>query len=183
LFDEAFIGKWIDQDSAYWSVEQYKKKVRFMGPESLYQSFKVTISEKGKQNDFHVHMFSLGGDTYLDFIPFIEDRCNSDIYTVHIFPTHSLAKFYKQSDSLLYVKWFNQEWLKSLFEQKRIKIAHEIVNEDTYILTADTDELHKFILKYGNDPNAFKSIWEALPEDQENESFTMMLRRADAVSH
>jgi hypothetical protein len=56
------------------------------------------------------------------------------------------------------IKWFNEEWLGSLFEQNRIKISHETVKNESgketdnfYLLTASTDELQKFILKYGKD--------------------------------
>jgi len=195
IFDDAFLGSWYDQDSDRWEIIQHKGSKGFMKGDTLYQSYLVKLTEGEFQDEFIVHMFNLNTDTYLDFYPLLEnnnspwhaeDR-NSDLFNYHILPTHTLAGFYKKNDSLIYVKWFNEEWLKMLFEQRRIKISHEIIerdkNDKTYVLTANTDELRKFVLKYGNDPKAFKALWEAKPEDQDREDFTIILRRADVAQN
>jgi hypothetical protein len=68
------------------------------------------------------------------------------------------------------IKWFNEEWLRTLFDQNRIKIAHEAIldeipkdaDDKTYILTASTEELQKFLIKYGNEDAAFdgdNTVW------------------------
>jgi hypothetical protein len=165
-----------------------------MKGDTLYKSYMVKLTEDDRQDEFIVHMFEVNNDTYLDFYPVQDNNSlwgavakNSELYNYHIIPAHTLARFYKESDSLVYVKWFNEEWLQMLFEQRRIKIAHEEIeqeeNDKTYILTAGTNELRKFILKYGNDPKAFKAIWEAKQEDQEKEDFTKILRRAYAIKN
>ena len=85
-------------------------------------------------------------------------------------PTHSVAKVVRLDNDEVQIKWFNEDWLKMLFEQNRIRIAHEAVldenpkNKDDkwYVLTAPTDELQKFIIKYGHDATAFNndnSVW------------------------
>lgn len=192
VFDQNFLGSWYDQDSSKWEIVQYKSSKGFMKGDSLYKAYRVCLSENNIQNEFIVHMFKLGGDTYLDFYPVMNgdnklcqtEEKNTDLYNYHIVPTHTLAKFFTKNDSLVYVKWFNEDWLKRLFEQRRIKIAHEEIeqgkHDKTYILTATTGELRKFVLKYGNDPKAFKANWEAKSEDQEKEDFSIILRRAHA---
>ena len=194
-FDNTFLGTWYDQDSKRWEIVQHKGSKGFMKGDTLYQSYMVRFSDGDLEDEFIVHMFDLKGDTYLDFYPVLDnsnspwdaEEKNNDLYLYHIIPAHTLASFYKESDSLIYVKWFNEEWLQMLFEQRRIKIAHETVkqgrDDETYVLTAGTDELRRFILKYGNDPKAFKAVWEAKEEDQDKEDFTKILRRADAAKN
>ena len=183
IFDDIFLGHWYDQDSSRWEILQHQGSKGFLKGDTLYPAYRVRLIEGRFKDDFIVHMFKLGSATYLDFYPDMNDQDgkNTDLFVSHIIPTHTLARFYKTNDSLIYVKWYDEEWLKDLFEQRRIKIAHETVKQgryDTsYILTATTEELHKFISKYGNDPNAFKSSWEAKPEDQDKEDFTIILRR------
>jgi hypothetical protein len=81
-----------------------------------------------------------------------------------LLPSHSVAKVARITDSVVEIKWFNEEWLHKLFSQNRIKISHEVITEEnsgkdedkTYVLTASTEELRKFLMKYGNDESAFE---------------------------
>ena len=54
---------------------------------------------------------------------------------------------------------WSEAWLADLLKNNKIRISHETIHkkyqDDSYILTASTDELQKFLIKYGNDPNAF----------------------------
>ena len=74
---------------------------------------------------------------------------------MHHFPTHTLARIGKDKDGIM-LYWYGEEWLTDLFEQNRIKIHHETVDISPgytrHVLTAQTDELQKFITKYANSP-------------------------------
>ena len=79
-------------------------------------------------------------------------------------PSHSVAKFVKLKDGTVSINWFNEQWLRNLFAQNRIKISHEVIDEPysgkdedkSYVITASTPELRRFLIKYGNDPAAFE---------------------------
>jgi hypothetical protein len=87
------------------------------------------------------------------------------IFDVHLLPTHSIAKVEKLTNQNVVIKWFNEEWLREMFVENRIKIRHELVMDDnpkseddgTYLLTASTEELQAFVAKYGNDEQAYDS--------------------------
>ena len=67
----------------------------------------------------------------------------------HHVPVHTLARVQYCKDSIL-IYWYGDEWLNELFEQNRIRIKHETIESADYerqLLTADTDELQKFIKK------------------------------------
>ena len=66
---------------------------------------------------------------------------------------------YNKDSILLY--WYGDEWLNELLEQNRIRIKHERVESAEYdrqVLTAETDELQKFIRKYANNPKTANEI-------------------------
>jgi len=77
---------------------------------------------------------------------------------------HTVARL-EVSPGRMVIRWYNEEWLIGLFRQNKIRIAHEKIpvehgreGEDDFqvILTASTDDLQKFMLKYSDDPNAFE---------------------------
>jgi hypothetical protein len=75
---------------------------------------------------------------------------------IHMIPAHTIARIDFVSDNEVVIAWFNEDWLKGLFEENRVKIAHEVIQTaeenftKEYVLTASTDELQKFIVKYGS---------------------------------
>ena len=162
VFKKELLGSWLDQDSSRWEVEQGVAAKGFLrSGDSLGNFYKVTIPEKdGTVSVLEAHLFHLGGSSYLDFYPQDLDIKSGILAQFHLVGAHSLAKCTFINSTTIKVSWFNEGWLSGLFEQNRIRIAHEEVeNGDddlSYVLTASTAELQKFILKYGNDPKAFE---------------------------
>ncbi len=76
----------------------------------------------------------------------------------------SCHNFYKLAfkGEKIYVYPFNEDYLKELFNQRKIRIKHEKVDEYTTLLTASTKELQDFFQKYGNDPKLFEDDPEIL---------------------
>ena len=74
---------------------------------------------------------------------------------IHMIPAHTIARIDFVSEDEVVIAWFNEDWLKDLFEENRVKIDHEVIRtaeenfSKEYVLTASTDELQKFIIKYG----------------------------------
>lgn len=161
LFKKEILNTWIDQDSASWIIQTVKEKPNAYGMKYI---------KDGKEAYFLVHLFELEGALYLDFLPVSSTAQSVDIFDFHLLPTHSVAKVDKVSSEELVIKWFNEEWLNTLFKQNRIKIAHEAIMDETptgeddktYVLTAPTKELQKFLIKYGNEDAAFagdNTVW------------------------
>ncbi len=176
VFDPKIIGTWTDEDSSKWIIKQQMKWP--IAPDS---SFQVEIVEKdGSMGSFNVHLFRLNNQLYLDFYPSGKIGSN-DIVEENIVLTHSLAKITYSKD-VIKIQWFNEVWLEKLLDQNKIRIRHEKIYEsdlemNSYLLTASTEELQKFIIKYGNDPQAFKSIWEDNQEDRNKEALTFNLKK------
>jgi len=163
IFRESLIGTWTDPDSGNWEISQHKSFAGLFKDDTPEKSYDISFSDKKGTSKFVAHLFTIDGQLFLDFYPDNPDAGN-DLGNFHFIPAHTLAKVQIESRKII-IRWYNEEWLVNLFNQNRVRIAHERVpyDEDDYrkenyqvILTAPTAELQKFIHKYGNDPDAFR---------------------------
>lgn len=157
-FHEEIISTWVDQDGHSWKIDRIKEQ-----PHAYQMQWLEGDKPKGS---FLVHLFRLEGQLYVDFFPLSADSDSGNgqiIFDLHLMPTHSIARVDEISATALRLKWLNEEWMASLFRQNRIKISHEEImdenpkdeNDKMYILTASTDELQRFLIKYGDEDRAF----------------------------
>jgi len=163
VFDPGLLGTWLDEDSATWVIKQYVFPKGLFSGDSIDNSYLVEMYEKQNHvSRFNVHLFKLDGISYLDFAPIREDK-DEQMVDLHYIPAHSLARIEISPNHELLISWFSEEWLSKLFEENRVKISHEVIKAtdpnypDEYVLTASTDELQKFIMKYGNNEAAYGS--------------------------
>ena len=158
VFKPELLNSWIDDDGNKWVIRQIKDKPNAYEMHWLHQGERDVV--------FVAHLFQLNNELYLDFMPVEDDRNDTDypMFTLHLMPVHSVARVYALNENEVVIKWFNEKWLKSLFEQNRIKVSHEVIvdtagkkddNDKTYVLTAATGELQKFLVKYGDEDAAF----------------------------
>jgi len=164
IYKKELLGQWRDNDSATWEIKQHMRSTGIMKPEVADQSYDIAFTDKNGTSHFNAHLFRLENQFYLDFLP-SEISCQNDLAGFHLVATHTLAKV-DLSGGKISIQWYNEEWLVGLFNKNKIRIAHERVPYEAdqkdqesmqVILTAQTEELQKFIIKYGNDPEAFKN--------------------------
>ncbi len=155
IFDKSLLGSWVDEDSARWVIKPFTFPKGFMQDDSTDNSYLVELYEDDDEpQKFNAHMFTLDGKKYLDFKPLRDDRYD-DFLDVHFISAHSIALVEINGSGELVIGWFNNEWLEKLFRENRVKVSHEVVRGATasegteYVLTASTEELQKFIRKYG----------------------------------
>lgn len=152
-FRKELLTTWEDQDGGKWNIHASKDS-----PNAYEMHWSKPNAEEVV---FLSHLFTLDDQLYFDFFPVTGTGNTMAIFDMHMMPTHSIAKVQMLTDQEVHILWFNEEWLKLLFDENRIKISHEVVNDETqrdskaYVLTASTEELQKFILKFGKDPRAF----------------------------
>jgi hypothetical protein len=154
VYKSEMINAWQDQDGNHWKINPVKEEP---------QAYEMIFMKDGKEASFIAHLFQLEGNLYLDFKPLASDGSVNDLFEMHLLPSHSVAKVVKVNKDVVEIRWFDEEWLHALFSQNRIKISHEVIVEEnsgkdedkSYVLTAPTAELRKFLIKYGNDDAAF----------------------------
>lgn len=101
---------------------------------------------------FMTYFVNLGDNLFLDLYPL--DLRESSLYTNHFIPIHTFAKVELKSDSLD-IRLFKDSWIEDQIKDNRVRIKHEKV-EDGVLITASTEELQKFIIKYGNIEDAYE---------------------------
>lgn len=161
-FVESMVGSWVDGDSCIWTIHPNISGSGIFGTVKHDSSYIITYHEDENLKSILVGtLFQLNGVDYVDFLPDPnEDHHVADMTAWHHVPVHTLARVHYNKDSIL-LYWYGDEWLNELFEQNRIRIKHETVESADYdrqLLTADTDELQKFIKKYVNDAKTSEEV-------------------------
>lgn len=142
VFESGLVGEWQVKEGAdepqLWKFEKDKSN-----------SYKLTVTEKdGKQGEFSAHLFTLKGNYFLDLIP---SDCNyatnqAGLVAAAMFPGHLLARV-PQLGPELKLAFSNYDWLEKYLKANPKAIGHR-VEDRGILLTADTSELQKFILKH-----------------------------------
>ncbi len=158
IFDKDLIGIWMDTDSATWEFRQHSYQKSFLGKDTLTNSYEVIYRDKDKDSSRLIAtLFKLKKRYYLDFYPMDDPNEDNGPASWHWIPAHSLANFYSWGKDNVTFSWYGEDWLEDLFKQNRIKIAHEETDK-SYVLTASTEELQKFIRKYADEHDIMKDI-------------------------
>jgi len=173
VYRKDIIGTYVDQEKGTWQIEQAIKQ-EFLKADSPQNHYKITlVDDKKRKASFTGNLFKLDNNYYVDFFP--EGGNNDDqidLYNLHLLGVHTVAKVIIGKNSI-HIKWYNEKWLSELFEQNKIRLAHEKVdNNDAVVLTASTNDLQKFMRKFANDPNAFKKS-----DKEKNDDFEYVLSR------
>jgi hypothetical protein len=146
-FEPALIGAWAETGSTNAANEHW----RFEKAEG--KAYKLTVQDKEKRTEFDAHWFQLKGQRFLDLYP--RERPDNSL------PPHYLLKV-TRIEPTLEMQVLDYDWLKKLIEQNPKAIRHIVVppklgesGDGLLVLTADTAELQKFILKHEQTAGAF----------------------------
>lgn len=147
-------GNWVDGEQVRWRIHHNPFD---------HNSYELHCSKNGAEATLLGHLFTLDGELYLDVLPLQDNREELTVFDLHMMPTHSIARVEVVNDDQVNIRWFNEEWLRNMFRQNKIRISHEIIMDDhpkdeedgSYLLTASTEELQKFIIKYGKSEGAY----------------------------
>ena len=153
VFEPWLPGDWI-------SADEPPKPGEFMRVEKLGEkSYRATAFTADQTNSVILHVFRLNQQLFLD-------TCPTNDSLDHI-PVHQISKVIHLAP-VLETADFEYKWLEKMLKQHPKAIRHVIVrdhegeNDETRIvLTADTLELQKFILKHLNNTNAWKKPGKA----------------------
>jgi hypothetical protein len=154
VYKKQLEGEWTDSDKNHWRIHQNPYKPN---------SYELHYAKNGREVSLLGHLFMIDGDMYLDMMPVSDNTEEALVFDLHMVPTHSIARVATLTEKEVIIKWFNEEWLRDMFTNNRIKISHEIIldedpksaDDGLYLLTASTAELQKFVAKYGNDTAAY----------------------------
>ena len=168
VFDINLIGTWVDNDGNDWKFEKAIKpddnEIQKLGLNE--NSYLLTYTENNRQTQLYAHIVKLENNLFLDLYPAdnYDEQIGNDLLAGHLLPIHTFAKIEINKNDIV-IHPFDVEWVDNLFEQKKIRIAHEDVEYfggSLRVLTASTAELQKFASKYQNEKEAFEKVPDIL---------------------
>lgn len=134
-------------------------------PESLQKvatkGYLVTFKDQQNNTTIKHYCFllRLGNELFLDYFPAENEnqqRYNS-FYKQHYVRMHSFYRIRFRNDKSFELAKFDQDYLKKMIDEKKVRIRYEIHSSGDYIITAPTSELQQYVLKYQNIPEAYES--------------------------
>ena len=151
VFEPALVGQWQGTEPGaktdikadeFWEFEKMTDK-----------AYRLTVAEKNGRKEFNAHLFKLGRRSFLDCLP--RERPEDGL------PLHYLLLVNKTTPTFEFTM-LNYDWLTKLLEANPEALRHVIVpkkldesGDGDLVLTANTAELQRFLLKHVNDTNAF----------------------------
>lgn len=154
IFRPELVGNWTDEEGTPWNIHVNPYKPN---------SYELHCTKNDRDVALAGNLFTIEGNLYLDLFPVSDNSEEVLVFDLHLVPTHSVAIVESLSSDEVQIKWFDESWLASMFSQNRIRIGHEKIldtadnpkdDDGMYLLTARTDELQKFIVKYRNEAMA-----------------------------
>jgi hypothetical protein len=104
----------------------------------------------------------MGTYHFIDIYPY--ENCNipknadctlSDNLMKNYIPAHTFMRLDFEEDAFTLIE-FDNDKLRELFLTNRIRLDHEIIEDDIVIITASTKDLRKFITKYAREEKVFQ---------------------------
>lgn len=147
LFDKDLVGTWAEGEGFY--------QFQSMGDSIYYLKIFGPNHEQGYDTlHFEVGLYEVGSYLFLDYFPQDEDKRSNQLLYNNYLPVHTFVKIEKQNSNHVDLYYFDYDRLRKLFDQNRIRLRHEEV-DDVTVLTDGTEEIQRFLKKYAGDREAF----------------------------
>jgi hypothetical protein len=117
-----------------------------------YKDSANTISER-----YIAFLARIGKHLYFDYYPAdlpVSSKMD-EFYQVHFVKMHTPYRLELQKEGGFKLSRLESGYMNELIEQKKIRIRHEKKEDEGIVITAPTSELQQYILKYGDDPEAY----------------------------
>jgi len=164
VFDPRLVGTWRTGDGDDTAVFERGSPELFKAlPEALQklsnQAYMVTVNRDNRLTKYHAFLCRIGKEFYLDYFPSETPRQKlyDRFYKSHFVKMHSFYRVRFKSDNSFEIGQFDEQYLKDLIDKKQVRIQHEVKHDDSYLITAPTEQLQQYVMKYGDDEAAYNS--------------------------
>lgn len=167
VFNEKLLGTWVDDPNSPKGTWEFKrvadsaqKDWELPPPKKPEKAYNLLLSnEEGAKGSFFAHLVRLEGRLFLDVFPSqlpcaeLDPKQDWVFNTAFLIPGHSFAVI-DSIEPQLKIRWTNEDEMEKFLKEQPNALKHELV-EDKIVLTASTDQLQKFVLKYADDKRIF----------------------------
>lgn len=164
IFDARLAGQWTTGDSGTviryerGSVAAFKDQ-----PAALQQladrSYVVTVTNNDGEvvQKYLGFLLRIGANMYMDYYPVRtpKQQTYASLYMQQLIPMHTIYRLRFKNDKTFDASQFDQDYLVRLLKQKQLRIRHE-EGPNGIVVTAPTEELQQYVLKYGDVPEAYE---------------------------
>ena len=119
----------------------------------------VMKEDDGAESAFRAHLAQLGDRLYLDVQP-VRGEESDTIHQFHLVAAHTFFRVRFEGE-MLRLAMLDNEWLDDALAEGEVKLPHRRSsdeNEHSIVLTASTEQLQRFVLKYADDEEAFTEL-------------------------
>ena len=158
VFDEKLLGTWIEDANTTWEFSRAEE------PKNAYKLI-YTYQEKEDAKEklkglFIVHLVKLKDNLFLDACPAPWEQQDPNkiewaYNTLFLIPGHTFIKINSIEPQLKMLRT-DDEKMREFLEVDPNSVKHTVL-EDKPVLTASTNELQAFVLKYADDSRVFSN--------------------------
>ncbi len=152
VFEEKLLGTWVDDSNCTWEFKCPNE------PEKIYKL--VFSDDEGQKGSFDVRLAKLENKLFLDVYPDempwdLEDpnKTQWPYNTFFLIPAHTFIKV-NGVEPELKLQITDDDELKKLLKEDPNAVEHTSI-EDKFVLTASTEKLRAFVVKYADDSRVF----------------------------
>ena len=153
VFEEKLLGTWVDDSNNIWE---------FKNPDEQEKIYKlIFVDNEGQKGSFDARLTKLENKLFLDVYPseppWDEEDPNKvewPFNTLFFMPVHTFIKI-NGIEPELKLQLTDDDELKKLLKEDPNAVEHTLVYEDKLVLTASTEELQAFVVKYADDSRVF----------------------------
>ncbi len=152
VFEEKLLGTWVDDSNNIWEFKDPNEQ------EKIYKL--IFVDNEGQKGSFDARLTKLENKLFLDVYPseppWDEEDPNKVEWPFNTFFFMSVHTFIKVNgiEPELKLQLTDDDELKKLLKENPNSIEHTSI-EDKFVLTASTEELQAFVVKYADDSRVF----------------------------
>jgi hypothetical protein len=157
VFDRALTGTWRPTQANETSREMW---VFTRSADKLYQLEQT--DDEGRKATFETRLFKLKDHLFIDlYLTNVEgDGLKVNAWaSSSLVPAHLLLKV-EQIEPALKLAAMNPDWMQTYLKQHPSAIAHRVVSDGNIVLSANTEDLQKFVLAHLDDKEFFGGAME-----------------------
>lgn len=168
VYDPKLIGNWKTDNqgtNGFAIIENLALDNSIELPEKIssmkQKGYLVTYQdEDGKTTGQYIAFLArIGKHLYFDYFPADkkDDNIGDEFFTSHFVKMHTSYRVEVFKGGGMELSQLDESYVTKLIDEKKIRINHERDVDNNIVITASTEELQQYIIKYGDDPSAYRS--------------------------
>lgn len=159
VFDSRLLGAWkADSDNVILAPASEEDLSAFPGSlktlhSKIYRLSYINNNDHSR-DEYLCFLVKLGQQDFLDLYPLKKYSMQGGASSLMI-PGHKFFRI-KIQDKKVEINALNDEFLEDEIKKKKVNIPHLVRSDGTVLITASTDVLQQYVLKYANVTNAFE---------------------------